>query len=160
MQAGTRTRTGDIVRRYVSLSVPGGIITTVNTTQVAAVMDEIRAEAGRKRVSIKELSRRIGIDYGTLRNYLAGRRVMDMAVMYRIADALGVSGGALLAAAEVHATHGPDGALAAHIRAMGGDQQDVTEALRTVTGDQGAPGGTVSEPEDTRGKRGRGRRAQ
>ncbi len=86
-------------------------------------MDEIRATSARRHVSIKELARRVGIDYGTMRNYLALRRRMTLDVLYDIAAALDTPASAILEAAarssESPAAHTGDDGSDADAEAVG-----------------------------------------
>lgn len=59
------------------------------------LMAAIRAEAAARRVTIKALALQASISYPAMRRYLNGQRSMDLAQLYRVADALGVKVGDL-----------------------------------------------------------------
>ncbi len=136
------------------------------TEQLAPLMDAIRAEAAAKRVTIKALAKAADVSYVAMRRYLAYAdtdRPMNLSQLYRVADALGVTVEYLAGEGARRAKQALDdagAALAEHIRSLGGSEQDVTESLRIVTGDQDVAGSTVDPPGEARGKRRRGRRAQ
>lgn len=125
--------------------MPCGTISRMSTTQ-SAIMSEIRAAAAVRRMSIKELSRRIGSDYSALRNYLDGTRVMSLPTLYRIAEALSIDASELTRRGELRAAND---ALAAHILDRTGDEQAVTDAMHRVA--RSASGGHDATP-DTMGK--------
>jgi transcriptional regulator with XRE-family HTH domain len=56
----------------------------------AAVAAEVRAELGRRKVSIQALADKADIPYGTLRRYVNAERHMDVAALGAIAAALDV----------------------------------------------------------------------
>lgn len=58
---------------------------------LAAVAEQLRSEAARQRVSLRDLSRRSGIPYPTVQKSLAGRRMIDISELARLCQALGVS---------------------------------------------------------------------
>lgn len=134
--------------------------------QLAPLMDAIRAEAAAKRVTIKALAKAADVSYVAMRRYLAYAdtdRPMNLSQLYRVADALGVTVEYLAGEGARRAKQALDdagAALADHIRSLGGSEQDVIDSLRIVTGDQDVAGSTVDLPEEARGKRRRGRRAQ
>lgn len=67
---------------------------------LAAVAEQLRAEAARQRVSLRELSRRSGVPYPTVQKSLAGRRMIDVAELAALCYALDVSAADLFGRAE------------------------------------------------------------
>lgn len=57
----------------------------------AAVAAEIRAEQGRRKLSVQALAELTGIPYGSLRRYLNAERHIDVAVLAEICQALDVA---------------------------------------------------------------------
>lgn len=94
-------------------------------------MNEIRAAAAARRVSIRELARRIDADYSALRRWLEAKRPMNIAVLYKIADVLGMSGSEIIKAGEARAKSTVD--LEAYVREKTGDEQAVTELRKAIT---------------------------
>lgn len=64
---------------------------------LAALAAELRAEAAKQRVGLRELARRSGIPYPTVQKSLAARRMIDVAELGRLCYALNVSPSALFA---------------------------------------------------------------
>ena len=122
----------------------------MSTTQ-SAIMSEIRSAAAVRRVSIKELSRRIDSDYSTLRRYLDGTREMSLPTLYRIAEALSMDASALVRGGEIRAANED---LAAHIAGRTGDQQAVADAMdrlaRSADGDHDVSANTMDKPNKRR----------
>jgi transcriptional regulator with XRE-family HTH domain len=58
---------------------------------VTAVLAVIRGEIAASGSSMKEISRRIGRDYGTIRKYLIGERPLNLGTFYELCEAIGVA---------------------------------------------------------------------
>ncbi|WP_268768733.1 MULTISPECIES: helix-turn-helix domain-containing protein [unclassified Microbacterium] len=69
---------------------------------VEAAAAELRAAQARARMSDVALAAAAGIPAVTLRRYLKGERDAPLSVLFKIADALGVSAGGLLDDAMKH----------------------------------------------------------
>lgn len=67
---------------------------------LAAVAEQLRLEAARQRVSLREISRRSGVPYPTVQKSLAGRRMIDVAELAALCYALDVGPALLLARIE------------------------------------------------------------
>lgn len=124
----------------------------------AAIAAVIRSEAGAQKMNTADLARESGVPYPTLYRYWNDDRGFPIDVVEKVARALDKS--VLWVVAEAERRRGHHTALIDHIRSLGGSEQDVIDSLRIVTGDQDVAGGTVDPPEEARGKRRRGRRAQ
>jgi transcriptional regulator with XRE-family HTH domain len=68
----------------------------------AAVAAELRAAAGRQKMTVPALAERAGIPYGSLRRYLNAERHIDVSVLHQLTTALGVSVSDLIEMAERH----------------------------------------------------------
>lgn len=67
---------------------------------LVAVATELRVEAARQQLSLRELSRRSGVPYPTTRKSLEGTRAIDIEELALLAGALGVSVAVLVERAE------------------------------------------------------------
>jgi hypothetical protein len=125
----------------------------------AAIAAVIRSEAAAQKMNTPaDLARESGVPYPTLYRYWNDDREFPVSIVEQIAPALGKS--VLWIVAEAERRRGHHTALIDHIKALGGDERDVTDSLRAVAGDQGEPESTVDPPGEARPKRRRGRRAQ
>ena len=63
---------------------------------LAAVAEQLRVEAARQRVTIRELARRSGLPYPSVQKSLAGTRMIDVVELAKLCVALGVTPADLL----------------------------------------------------------------
>lgn len=67
---------------------------------LAALAGQLRAEAARRRISLRELARLSGVPYPTVQKSLAGRRMIDVSELARLCQALQISASRLFERAE------------------------------------------------------------
>lgn len=71
-----------------------------DSSVLAELAGELRAEAARQQVNLHELSRRSGIPYPTVQKSLAGRRMIDVVELARLCYALSIAPADLFARIE------------------------------------------------------------
>lgn len=81
---------------------------------LAVLAGQLRAEAARQRVSLRDLARNSGVPYPTVQKSLAGRRMIDVSELARLCQALHVSASTLFerAEAEIAEQEGDQGGVA------------------------------------------------
>lgn len=65
-----------------------------------AVAEQLRMQAARQRMSLRDLAARSGVPYPTVRKSLSGERMIDVEELFKLTAALGVKPHILMAAAE------------------------------------------------------------
>jgi transcriptional regulator with XRE-family HTH domain len=70
---------------------------------LAAVAEQLRVEAARQRVTIRELARRSGLPYPSVQKSLAGTRMIDVVELAKLCVALDVTPADLLAGIDMSA---------------------------------------------------------
>lgn len=85
-----------ISSRTYKVGRSGAIVVRMNDDDMAAirgtaVVDQLKAEIGASPLSTKSLAAEIGVDYSTMRNYLAGKRQITLGVLLRALGALDVA---------------------------------------------------------------------
>jgi DNA-binding Xre family transcriptional regulator len=86
---------GDLVR-----SGQGGVVARTardrDSEVLAAVAEQLRVEAARRRVTIRELARRSALPYPSVQKSLAGTRMIDVVELAKLCVALDVTPADLL----------------------------------------------------------------
>lgn len=117
----------------------------------AAITAVIRGEAASQKMTPADLARAAKVPYPTLWRYLNDERAIPLAVVEKVADAIGKPVSWITERAERRIA---DEALAAHIYERTGDEQAVADAMEQVAhpadGDHDVSPNTMGKPDKRR----------